>query len=222
MLNVRRWRGVVRRWLKGTAILTLILGVLTALGYGYYRQRYPYGWSHSCDKCLMFALHRYAEEHGGAYPAGEATPEASLSLLYPEYADAEILRGKTVPRTVVQERLERGERLTPETCGWHYVEGLTLKDDRQLAVLWDKVGLGHNGERTPDGGRTVLLVNLGYEYIPGPEWEKFLLQANGFDANIASQNEPSTALPAPLLVVPRGNVVKLRKTRCFLASCAAI
>jgi hypothetical protein len=84
------------------------------------------------------------------------------------------------------------------------------------------VGLGHNGERTPDGGRTVLLVNLGYEYIPGPEWEKFLLQANGFDANIASQNEPSTALPAPLLVVPRGNVVKLRKTRCFLASCAAI
>jgi len=164
----------VRRWLKGTAILTLILGVLTALGYGYYRQRYPYGWSHSCDKCLMFALHRYAEEHGGAYPAGEATPEASLSLLYPEYADAEILRGKTVPRTVVQERLERGERLTPETCGWHYVEGLTLKDDRQLAVLWDKVGLGHNGERTPDGGRTVLLVNLGYEYIPGPEWEKFV------------------------------------------------
>jgi hypothetical protein len=43
-----------------------------------------------------------------------------------------------------------------------------------MALLWDKVGLGHNGERTSDGGRTVLLVNMGYEYIPGPEWASFL------------------------------------------------
>jgi hypothetical protein len=26
----------------------------------------------------------------------------------------------------------------------------------------------------PHGGRTVLLVNLGYEYIEGAKWEEFL------------------------------------------------
>ena len=33
---------------------------------------------------------------------------------------------------------------------------LWLDDDRRLALCWDKVGLGHNGERLPDGGHTVL------------------------------------------------------------------
>lgn len=135
---------------------------------------FPYGRSHCCDKCLMFDLHRYAEEHGGAYPAGEATPEASLSLLYPDYCEAEILRGKTVPVEVVQAILDRGERLGPDTCGWHYVEGLRLDDDRRFALCWDKVGLGHFGGRLSDGGHTVLFVNLGYEYVNGSRWEKFL------------------------------------------------
>src|SRR5262245_19376168 len=139
------------RWRSGQFVAGLV--VLLALGYGFDRYRYPYGWSHCCDKQLMFALHWYAEHHGGAYPAGEATPEASLSLLYPEYANAELLRGKTVPVEEVKDRLERGERLTPETCGWHYVEGLTLNDNRRIAILWDKAGLGHNGERNSDGGR---------------------------------------------------------------------
>jgi hypothetical protein len=100
----------------------------------------------------MFALHQYAEDHGGAYPAGEATPEASLSLLYPKYANEYVLQGKTVPLDVVKVTLERGSRLGPDTCGWHYVEGLRLDDDPRLALCWDKVGLGHNGERLPDGG----------------------------------------------------------------------
>jgi hypothetical protein len=121
----------------------------------------------------MFALHDYAENHNGAYPAGEATPEASLSLLYPA-VDAETLRGKTVPREVVQAILDRGERLGPETCGWHYVEGLRLDDDRRLALCWDKVGLGHNGQRLSHGGHAVLFVNLGNEYIEADKWESFL------------------------------------------------
>src|SRR5262249_49811344 len=120
------------------------------------------------------ALQQYAEDHNGAYPAGEATPEASLSLLYPKYADAEMLRGRTVPVEVVRAILEGGGRLTPETCGWHYVEGPTLKDDPGLALLWGKVALDHNGGRTYDGGQTVLRVNRGYGYVPGPEWPRFL------------------------------------------------
>jgi hypothetical protein len=110
-----------------------------------------------------------------AYPAGEATPEASLSLLYPNHGvDAEILRGKTVPREEVKAILESGGRLGPDTCGWHYVEGLTSSDDPALALCWDKVGLGHNGERLADGGRMVLFVSFRHEYIPGAKWEAFV------------------------------------------------
>src|SRR5216683_121100 len=143
-------RAIAVRWTTKrcrVALLFLaVLGVLISGGWLYHRWKYPYGWSHSCDKGLMFSLHQYAEDHGGAYPAGEATPEASLSLLYPKYADASLLQGKTVPLELVEAILERGDHLGPDTCGWHYVEGLRLDDNRRLALCWDKVGLGHNGE----------------------------------------------------------------------------
>lgn len=155
-------------------VLLTVVGVVLGGGWWYYRWTFPYGWSHSCDKQLMFALHQYAEEHGGTYPAGEATPEASLSLLYPKYANEYVLQGKTVPLEVVKAILERGERLGPDSCGWHYVEGLRLDDDRCFALCWDKVGLGHNGQRFAKGGHTVLFINLRYEYIEGSKWETFL------------------------------------------------
>ncbi|MCO6044091.1 hypothetical protein NG895_09235 [Aeoliella sp. ICT_H6.2] len=142
----------------------------------YVWHRYPYGPSHSCDKQLMLALDQYAKDHGGTYPAGEVSAEASLSLLYPKYADASVLCGKIVPVKVTQARLASGKLLTPETCGWHYVEGLTLSDDKRLALLWDKARLGHNGERTSDGGTAVLFVDMGYEQVTGSEWDGFLAE----------------------------------------------
>jgi hypothetical protein len=165
--------GITKRWRAVLLILAALAGVVGS-GLLYYRWRYPYGVSHSCDIQLMFALHQYAEEHGGAFPSGEATPEASLSLLYPNYANEYVLQGKTVPLKMVKAILESGDRLSPDTCGWHYVEGLRLDDDRRLAICWDKVGLGHNGERLLDGGRTVLFVNLRHEYIVGAKWQEFL------------------------------------------------
>jgi hypothetical protein len=157
-------------------MLSIIIAMVCVAGAGwlYHRWLYPYGWSHSCDSQLMLALDQYAQDHGGAYPAGEATPEASLSLLYPKYANEWVLQGKTVPLAVVKQVLERGDRLGPDTCGWHYVEGLTLSDDPKLALCWDKIGLGHNGERLSDGGHEVLFVHMGIEYIPGAKWPEFL------------------------------------------------
>jgi hypothetical protein len=145
-----------------------------------WKWRYPYGWSHSCDMGLSVALETYAEDHHGAFPAGEATPEASLSLLYPKYLDGEggveILRGKTVPFEIVWEKLRRGERLTPDTCGWHYVEGLRRGDDGRLALAWDKVGLGHNGERMAGGGHMVIFVSGIRDHIHEAEWATFLCE----------------------------------------------
>jgi hypothetical protein len=124
---------------------------------------------------LYQALEGYAATHGDAFPAGKATPEASLSLLYRSDPTntAELLRGKSVPVAVVQEILDRGELLWPGSCGWHYVEGLRPDDDPRLAVFWDKAGLDHFGRRLAGGGHTVMFVDGQRKYIPEAEWPPF-------------------------------------------------
>ena len=167
------------RWAKRGAMLLAVIGVLAAAGFAYRSYCYPHGWSHCCDKQLMFALQNYASQANGWYPKGLESPEASLSLLHrwnAESANANLLRGKSVPVEVVQARLEAGLLLTPETCGWHYVEGLGLRDDPRLALFWDKVGLGHNGERMFDGGHWVCFVNGDIRHITGDLWQEFLAE----------------------------------------------
>jgi hypothetical protein len=158
--------------------LLVVLALVVLIGLGsvlWYRQRYPYGYSHCCIKAMMFALEQYAYDHDGRYPAEEATPEASLGLLHdaPYDMDAENLRGKTVPVEVVRGILDRGGRLGPDSCGWHYVEGLTENDDRRLAILCDKVGLGHFGERYGGGSREVVFVGGSIQLISAADWPGF-------------------------------------------------
>ncbi|HUR53819.1 MAG TPA: hypothetical protein VMZ71_06790 [Gemmataceae bacterium] len=169
----------MRRSRKRIAAAVAVVAVFAASAFAYHRHRYPYGWSHCCDKQLAFALLDYADRHGGWFPKGEASPEASLSLLHrtdPVSGNANLLRGKTVPEAAVRARLAAGELLTPESCGWHYVEGLRKDDDPRLALFWDKVGLGHRGERMSDGGHFVGLVNGSITYVPGDKWAAFLAE----------------------------------------------
>ena len=162
----------VKRGLLVAAVLVVILG---ASGFAYHRYRYPYGWSHSCDKQLAMILLQHAEQHDGWFPRGEESPEASLSLLSRDDPMlVELLRGKTAPVEAVRERLASGQLLTPDTCGWHYVEGLRKDDDPKLALFWDKIGLGHNGERLENGGHNVGFVNGEARFVSGGEWDAFL------------------------------------------------
>jgi hypothetical protein len=130
-----------------------------------------------CLKALGVALLQYAQEHDGRFPAGAESPEASLSLLARGHYDvgAETLCGNTVPIEKVGSILERGEPLGPDSCGWHYVEGLTTSDDARLALVWDKVGLGHNGEAT-GGGHSVLFSDIHVEAVAASDWPGFLRQ----------------------------------------------
>ena len=138
---------------------------------------YPFGHSHCCDKALYMALLSYADRHNGDFPSGEGSPEASLSLLYAEQlADANLLRGKSVLENTVQEILDRGELLDPESCGWHYVERLNKDDDGRLALFWDKEGLDHNGGRLAKGGHIVWFLNSEHPYITAAEWPGFLAE----------------------------------------------
>jgi hypothetical protein len=158
-------------------LLATVLFVVVAAGGAFilYRYFYPYGRSHCCITALGFDLLRYADAHGGDFPAGEDTPEASLSLLHREQGTPpNVLRGKTVPLKIVRETLEGEGLLGPDSCGWHYVEGLTTDAPSGTALLWDKVGLSHNGRDLHDGGHEVLFVNGSSRYIPGIEWDRFL------------------------------------------------
>jgi hypothetical protein len=204
-------RALVKKWLWRAAAGTgVVFGLLVLAAYGLWRHHYPYGFSHCCDLQLGIALHAYAETHGGYLPAGEKSPEASLSLLYGTVPwlngpyGANLLRGKIVPEAEVQARLDRGERLTPETCGWHYVEGLRDDDEGRIAVIWDKVGLDHNGGRLPAGGYTVLYLGNSHEIIPQADWIGFLqkqqiLIAKSKAARGAKpvENKSHTSLPPP-------------------------
>src|SRR5258708_4888994 len=149
--------------------------LLLAVLYSAYRVEYPYGASHCCILQMAGALRAYAEDHNGHFPAGKATPEASLSLLNQgDYANPYLLRGKTVPEKTVQKILNGGGLLGPESCGWHYVEGLTVTDDARIAILWDKVGLGHNGQRLKEGGHEVIFVEGGRQFVAGKDWDSFI------------------------------------------------
>jgi hypothetical protein len=189
-------------FLRRTLTAALLLGTVAAAAYYEVRRslpQYPYGWSHCCDKILMNALHQYAERHDGWFPKGEESAEASLSLLHrddPESVDADLLRGKTVDESLVQARLAAGQLLTPNTCGWHYVPGLRKGDNRRLALFWDKVGLGHNGERLPEGGHWVCFVGMEIEYIPGTQWADFLSEQERLRSELRRMDvkaEPSDA-----------------------------
>jgi hypothetical protein len=176
--------------LRRLGVICLVVVALACVGYGYYRYRYPYGRSHCCDKVLYGELARYAEEHDGWFPRGEASPEASLSLLYrQDPATAYNLRGKTVPESVVSERLHHGELLTPDTCGWYYVEGLRVDDDPRLGLFWDKAGLDHFGGRLSDGGHWVICVNGNDRYVPESAWPEFLEEQRKLLADRAAGNE---------------------------------
>ena len=173
----------------------------------WYHHTYPYGWSHCCDIRLGMSLQQYAQDHGGRFPTGEDSPEASLSLLYSNYTDAYMLRGKTVPLKTVEQAIATKGKLGPESCGWHYVEGLTLSDDNHIAIVWDKVGLGHNGQRMKGGGHSVIFVDGARNFISEAAWPQFLRDQEELLAH--RSQEAKEALPGLIATIrlPTGEML---------------
>jgi hypothetical protein len=200
-----------RKVLWTLGILMAVIATLFGVAYGWYRYTYPYGWTHCCLKGIGIALEMYAQKYDGHYPAGGGCPEASLSLLYKwgkedhTFAiDGYYLCGKTKSAEAAQKILEGGGLLGPDTCDWHYVEGLTTSDDNRLALVWDKVGLGHNGGRLWGGGHSIWRLHGGEEIIPGSEWPKFLEEQKWLMASEGTR--PLPALTAKIRL-PSGPIV---------------
>jgi hypothetical protein len=155
-------------------VLSAIVVAVGLCGIAYYKGKYPYGESHCCIIGMSMALENFSRDNGGFYPAGQSSPEASLSLLYrSNYIDAATLRGMIIPEKTVQQILESGGLLGPDSSGWHYTPGLTRADNPELALLWCKEGLNHFGQRT-DGGRQVVFIGNDIRWIKGGEWHEFV------------------------------------------------
>jgi hypothetical protein len=152
----------------------VIVSIIAAI-YGLYCYLYPYGRDHRCNTLLFLELCEYADKHGGTFPAGEATPEASLSLIRTvEPRCGYLLRRRDVSKEFVDDKLQRGELLGPETCGWNYVEGLRRNSNPELALFWDKEGLNEMGGRLQGGGHWVTFVCGETKTIAESEWDDFM------------------------------------------------
>ncbi|MCX7421383.1 MAG: hypothetical protein NT013_17820 [Planctomycetia bacterium] len=180
-----------RRLIVFVAICGVSVVLIFACGWAYLRHLYPYGYGHSCDKQLMAEMLNYADLHEGWFPKAKAGgPAASLTLLHRDNPNvgAEILRGKTAPYDVVQAKLDRGEYLMEKDVGcWEYVEGLHKNDDGRLALFWDKLGLGHSGERQTPPEHIVWFVSGSKESITEDQWPQFLAEQERLRAEVFTQ-----------------------------------
>ena len=118
----------------------------------------------------------YAVEHDGWFPHGKETPEASLSLLLAaDPIRKHLLQGKNLPQNVIDEALARDGVLGPNSCGWHYVEGLREGDNPSLAVLWDRVtGLNHFGQWSKSLQCEVVMLDGSTMQMSVEYWPKFV------------------------------------------------
>ncbi len=164
-----------RRWWIAPAVIAGIL--LTT--FIWFKITYPYGVTHCCSDGIAIQLHEHAEKDSfGSFPFGATTPEGSFSLLAKDN-DSMLawVCGKNIPASKAREVWKQKGELTPESCGWHYVEGLRTNDDPQIAIAWDKIfGLGHNGQRIRGLAHEVILVNGERKGIAMKEWPKFALE----------------------------------------------
>jgi len=153
------------------------IAILVSYAVVWSRLNYPYGATHACSKGLAMELRGYAEDDGHWFPHGASTPEASFGLLYTNDLEraTHMLAGKTIPQKVVRARLRQFGTISPDTCGWHYVEGLRDDDDPQIIVAWDKaIGLSHNGQRKDGLMHEVIRVDGLDELIGKERWPEFI------------------------------------------------
>lgn len=187
---------------RGIILVLVMIVIVAGILVGYQRAMYPYGQSHCCILGMMFALEGYARK----YPAGRESPEADLSLLFKsQNVDANTLRGMTVSEKVVQQILDRGDLLGPESCGWQYVSGLTRADDPRLALLWCKEALNHNGRRSKDGGREVVFIGADKKWISGDRWPAFLKEQEDLMRHRSRREIDGEPLVTGLVELPDGS-----------------
>jgi hypothetical protein len=163
--------------------LLLLFPLLAALGLAYHYCTRPFVFNESCWEhahCIKIAgltLLDYAGQHGGRFPYHPKGYGNALLLL-----DEDVyftLTGPGHDDAPFYEAKRKGTNLPEEACGRVYVQGLTMKSNPEIALLFDKLP-------TPGGdhchlpfrlwaplGREVWLVGGSMEFVPESDWPDF-------------------------------------------------
>jgi hypothetical protein len=205
LLCMSRAQTKLRAWL----VAWLVLVIISVCGFCWYRWQYPYGRRPHDLRIMYCALNAYAMDHQGLFPSSTNGPEASLCLLFAEgyVLDLDLLSGWTVSEDQARSDLlgPRGH-LTDDSCSWQYVPGLTWADDPDLAILWDRSELGHNGRRANGGGHDVLFLNGRIRFIPANEWVRFQEQQEELLSKRSDQQRKGRPFLVAMVELPNGHV----------------
>jgi hypothetical protein len=150
-----------------------------------------------CIVCAGLALQEYAGAHQGRFPFDPKGYGNALLLL--DEACFHNVTGPGYDPEPFSEAKNSGQELAEEKCGRVYVQGLTTKSNRKIALLFDKLP-------TPGGdhchlpmrlwaplGREVYLVGSEHLFVEESEWPEFasnqveLLVKEGFERKEAER-----------------------------------
>ena len=162
-----------KRWAIALAAF-VALSIVTYFVHQSYR--YPYGRSHRCSKILPMELERYADEHGGSYPSVDFEDHLGLDkLISPgDLLSLERVVGKAGDAEEAKRFFDENGFLLRRHSSWKYVSGLSSDSPSTLALAWDKIPLGHNGQRTSNNSREVIYPGGIVDTINQHDWNDFM------------------------------------------------
>lgn len=143
-----------------------------------------------CITCAGLELNGYAGEHNGQFPFDPKGYGNALLLLHEDYFNC--LTGPGYDAAAFHDAKRTGRDLPDEECGRVYIQGLSKKNNPEIALLFDKLP-------TPGGdhcflparlwaplGREVCCVGGMHMFIHEKDWPEFtktqveLLTKEGF------------------------------------------
>jgi hypothetical protein len=184
----RRWRWT----LLGLALLAFLVVV--------YVRTHPLVFIKTHAHCIKYPgmhFHQYAAEHYGRFPFHPKGYGNALLLMDEDCFHA--LTGPGHDAAPLREAKRTGRDLAEEECGRVYVQGLTVKSNPEITLLFEKLPTP-GGDHCPlplrlvaSPGREVWCVGMGHTFVRERDWPQFarkqveLLVQEGFDRQEAER-----------------------------------
>jgi len=161
--------------MRALKVLALVMVVSVAGFYGSFRYNYPFGHRACFLPCMVSALHSYAYENSNRYPDAP-DPYRAIQKLYPQLMpNGELLAGISGSIEATVRVLADGGYLTGNESSWVYITGLSVTDDANTIMIYERrTGVAFNGRRA--AGRAVGFVDGSHRQMPEAEFQQ-LLQA---------------------------------------------
>jgi hypothetical protein len=190
---------------RRTVLRLALAAAALLIALAYYLRTHPLVFNESfvshahCMKAVGLAFWMYAADCDGHFPSHADGYGDALLILARSYGSyLPHLTGPGYGLEAFREALTSGGDVDEVRCGRVYIQGLTARNDPQLALLFDKaVSPGDHrhllARLVARPGREVWLIGEGLTFIPQGDWPEFarrqveLLVAAGFRRGEAEQ-----------------------------------